>query len=234
VPALTRRVRLILADDPSQGESGEVIRYGLLLIGGPERSGPDPGLVREIAGGKAAKLPQQVAVVLTGERGRPVVRTCAIDTVTAGTRVDVGALTSGERLPITLFGLVVGRRLREPRGKITQCLVMVYIRWLQCIVHRRTVQLRTLSDAMDEARELRDEIRLVLPGKSRYDLDPIAPGTLAVAPRAVLEIQHPAVLDIRAGFRRLLPRVGKGCGGGRKEDERQHQTAQCAPVSVLM
>jgi hypothetical protein len=33
------------------------------------------------------------------------------------------------------------------------------------------------------------------------------------------------VLDIRAGCRRLWPRVGKGSGGGRNKDESQHQAA---------
>lgn len=216
---MTRRVRSILARAPSQGESGEVIRDGLLLIGRPERSGPDSGCVLEIAGGKAAKLPQQVAVVLTGERRRPLLGAGAVGAVTAGTGVGVRALTSGERLPSALLGLAAGCRLGEPRGKITQCLATVYIGRLKRIVHRRTVQLRARSDAMDEARELRDEIRLVLPGESRYDLEAIAPGTLAVAARAVLEIQHPAVLDIRAGCRRLLSEVGGDCGRGRKDDE---------------
>ena len=157
--------------------------------------------------------------MLIGERRRPLPGACAIGAVTAGTGVGVRALTSGERLPGALLGLAVGCRLGKPRGKITQCLATVHIGRLKRIVHRRTVQLRARSDAMDEARELRDEIRLVLPGESRYHPEAIAPGTMAVAARAVLEIQHPAVLDIRAGCRRLLSEVGGDCGRGRKDDE---------------
>jgi hypothetical protein len=94
------------------------------------------------------------------------------------------------------------------------------------------MQLGAGAVATDEARELRDNVRLTLPGERRYASEPIAPCAVAMAARAMLEVQHHAVRHIGAECRRRLRELRARRHCGHEDDGNQRQAPQCAAASL--
>ena len=182
--------------------------------------------MRHVTGGEAAYLREEITVVLAGKRWhRRRVATVTARAVTAGAATGVCPLTARERLPGAVLGLAVGRCLRKPAGEIAQRLRAVHIRRLEALVHNRAVQLGARTTALDELRELRDQISRALPGERRDLPRTITPCLAAVTARAVLHEKHHTVRHVRS------QRGGLRCqvrGHRRRGQQRHQQQRRCS------
>jgi len=180
-----------------------------------------------MAGGEAAQLREEVAVVLASQRRCDWrLGAFAVCAMTARTGFAVRPLAGGERLPCALLGFTVGRRTRQPGAEVTQRLGALYVGGLESLVHRRAVALRPRAITVDEVRELRDEIRLALACEGRNLARTVPPGLPSVTRGAVFQVQHHAVRHVRGEPRGLRGEV-RSCGRrGQQRTQHQHGAAR--------